>query len=154
MINKRVHQTCERPLDEFLKSFIATEKLTSEVILKIGRSFYSEYLACVQMNKDLVNLLIKYKSEGKNIGIISNCYMPDQLYREVFEKLGLNTYIDAYFFSYKEGYKKPHEQLFIHAMVHFNVLPESCLMIGDSLKSDIEPALKLGMQVKHVLTSQ
>jgi FMN phosphatase YigB (HAD superfamily) len=48
--------------------------------------------------------------------------------------------------SEEVGVEKPDEKIFHTALKVAGVLPERCLFIGDSVKSDILPALKLGMQ--------
>ncbi len=44
------------------------------------------------------------------------------------------------------GHAKPHEQIFLAAVAMLRVKPFECLMIGDDLVRDIEPARKLGMR--------
>lgn len=49
--------------------------------------------------------------------------------------------------SEEMGVEKPNLSLFQKALKTLNCTPEDCLMVGDSLDTDMAPALKLGMKV-------
>ncbi len=54
--------------------------------------------------------------------------------------------------SEEMGVEKPHLSLFQSALEKLGCKPNECVMVGDSLETDIAPALKLGMQ--SVLTTE
>lgn len=149
MVHERKHQTSEKPIEAFLKAVVPEGRLTEDHILTLSRSLYSEYIADVKVIDEAFEMLKTYRLQGMQIGVISNCYMPHVLYKDVFEATGLAPFIDAYFFSYEQGVKKPNPALFERAMQAFGVNASECLMIGDRLKADIVPAQSLGMHVKH-----
>ena len=62
-----------------------------------------------------------------------------------FKKVGLAKYIDVFTFSYYLKISKPQKQVFEIALDRMKVNPEDAIMVGDNLKSDIEPAQKLGL---------
>ena len=50
------------------------------------------------------------------------------------------------YIQYEEGIVKPDPKIFQIALQRLNIRPEHAIMIGDSLISDIKPALSLGMK--------
>lgn len=70
---------------------------------------------------------------------------------KVQEKKLKNTHLEPYFLtvtnSEKSGVKKPHPDIFNHALNLANVEPQKSVMIGDNLLADISGALNVGMNV-------
>ena len=54
--------------------------------------------------------------------------------------------------SEEVGYEKPHSKIFSYLLSSLQVLAQECLMIGDSIDTDIIPSLQLGM--KALLTKE
>src|SRR2546429_479215 len=52
--------------------------------------------------------------------------------------------------SYDVGHRKPHPAMFERAIELAGCAPDACVMIGNSERSDVEPALALGMMVIRV----
>ena len=48
--------------------------------------------------------------------------------------------------SEEVGYEKPHPKMFSEATTRLGLAPGECLVVGDSLADDVQPALKLGMR--------
>jgi len=65
-------------------------------------------------------------------------------------KLGLESRFQAIVTPQDCGAKKPDPKIFLYALERLGVSPQSALMVGDNLASDIDPALALGMKVFHV----
>ena len=57
----------------------------------------------------------------------------------------LNIYFDNVFISEEIGYIKPSHEFFTYVLKAINANPKECLMIGDSLTSDIIGAKNMGM---------
>jgi len=110
------------------------------------RIFYSEYINQVVVNPNAFKLLKVLKKRDKRIGVISNCYLFEEFYKEAFEKVGLDQYIDAYTFSYTIGKRKPEKAMFEKALEVLKADPKKSVMIGDSLKADIGGAQASGMK--------
>jgi len=66
------------------------------------------------------------------------------------EKKLKNSALDKHFdliqISEKVGFNKPHPAAFESIYHQFNMIPDECLMVGDSEINDILPAKKLGMK--------
>ncbi|MCK8061487.1 MULTISPECIES: HAD family hydrolase [unclassified Fusibacter] len=146
MINERKQNGYERPFRMHLKQILQGRSITDEQELCLAEAFYGEYMRTVKVNEAVFEQLRSDKRRGMNIGVISNCYMPAELYRKVFVACGIDEYVDAYFFSYEQGMMKPNLELFKRALHYFDVEPRHAMMVGDSLKADIEPARSLGME--------
>lgn len=58
----------------------------------------------------------------------------------VLEKFALNQYFNKIFFSYEIGKIKTDKDFFPLILKELKVTPQDCVMVGDSLQSDVEPA--------------
>ncbi len=67
----------------------------------------------------------------------------------VLEGLSLLSYFSSYTDSTIENIRKPDPALWQLAIERENLLPENVLVVGDSLKNDILPALHIGCQTIH-----
>jgi HAD superfamily hydrolase (TIGR01549 family) len=90
------------------------------------------------------------KQKGLKIGLISDIWKP---YYKSFEKAcpKIATLIDTAALSFQEGIKKPNTLLFTKALSALNTKPEETLIVGDTYKNDIEPAIKLGLRSVWIL---
>lgn len=145
MINHRKKLGYEVEIDRFLIPLVNETNISSKTILEMSKAFYSQYMKEVQEEEGAVNVLEELKKRGKKIGIISNCFLPDEIYIKIFKEKGMYKYIDGYFFSYSNKCMKPRHEIFKKAMRDLNVKPEKCIMIGDNYKADIKPANELNM---------
>lgn len=57
----------------------------------------------------------------------------------------LKAWIDHVFISEKVGYIKPTKEFFLHILNKVGITADKCLMIGDSLSSDMQGAIGVGM---------
>jgi len=108
------------------------------------KAFYSQYMKDVCVNEGALDLLKALDGDYK-IGVISNCILFDDLYKEVFVSKGLDAYIDHYIFSYSRQIRKPDPRLFQECLDHFQVAAGEAVMVGDSLKADMAGAKQVGM---------
>lgn len=58
----------------------------------------------------------------------------------VLEKFGLLKYFDGTFYSHEMGLLKTDKHFFSQVLSKLNVSPEECVMVGDSLQSDVQAA--------------
>jgi HAD superfamily hydrolase (TIGR01549 family) len=96
--------------------------------------------------------VIQYlKSQGYKIGLISDIWVP---YYKSFEKIcpKIATLVDSATLSFREGLKKPHPGLFEKALSSLKTEPNRAVMVGDTYKNDIRPAIQLGMVTVWVLS--
>lgn len=76
--------------------------------------------------------------------IVTNGEREQQLRK--IRSCGLTSYIVGVVTPMDCGYWKPDPRIFLAAMRLLSVEAKDCLMIGDDLSKDIEPAKRLGMQ--------
>lgn len=114
--------------NEFLKSFTDNQHVLNEE------------LNSVIVFNDVLKSLSELK-ENYKLFLISNLAFP---YKKPVYNLGLDHFFEDMIFSCDFGYVKPNEKIFQEIERITQVQPEQILMIGDSLKSDIEGANKVG----------
>jgi putative hydrolase of the HAD superfamily len=97
--------------------------------------------------RDVVPALEAFKSRYR-LGLLTNG-APD-LQRRKIAGAGIGKYFDAVVVSGEVGIGKPDTRVFEMLLSRLNVAPESALMVGDSLKSDIQGAHAVGMKAAWV----
>jgi HAD superfamily hydrolase (TIGR01549 family) len=65
--------------------------------------------------------------------------------RRFFARFGTLDHFEVVAFSEEQGRAKPDPELFRIALDQAGASPEECVMVGDRLDNDIEPASNLGM---------
>ncbi len=92
-----------------------------------------------EVEETLLALRGKYK-----IVLVSNtdCFSINN----VLEKFNLQGLFDQLYFSYELGMIKTDQNFFKHVVTDMEVSVEDCVMIGDSIQSDIISAKRLGMK--------
>lgn len=83
-------------------------------------------------------------SEKYPLVLVSNFYGNIET---VLEDFGIRKYFKDIIESAVLGIRKPDPRIFEHGVKSLGILPEQTLVIGDSLRKDIEPAESLGCQV-------
>jgi HAD superfamily hydrolase (TIGR01662 family) len=110
-----------------------------------AREIYEEWAACryFELYEDVPAALRALAGAGLRIGLISNTQRCLQSFQSHFELRGL---IAATISSFEHGYMKPHPSIFSAALSRIGARPEEAVMVGDSVRQDIEGALAVGMR--------
>jgi HAD superfamily hydrolase (TIGR01662 family) len=95
-----------------------------------------------EMYDDAAPVLRGLQERGLTVGVISNSHRSLDAFREHFSLTGL---IHVHISSAEHGYMKPHRSIFDAALERAGVQAAESMMVGDSLKHDVEGALKAGM---------
>lgn len=66
--------------------------------------------------------------------------------KKAFNRVGLDQYISGYFCKHNLGCEKGHPDFFLTILERLGKKPDQVTMVGDSLKSDIEPAQQVGIK--------
>ncbi|MBN2794017.1 MAG: HAD family hydrolase [Clostridia bacterium] len=114
--------------------------------IELLKAFYQPYKEHIQVNLHAKEILAYLKAHDKKIIIVSNCYLPGVLYKDIFKSVGLSEFIDGYVFSYDITYRKPRIEIFKKALALAERKPSECVMIGDGLKPDIFGASQLQIE--------
>lgn len=135
----RESQLIEIDVREILNHFIELSDNQQNDLLRV---FYRPYADYVVVHEGAKDLLSELKKRGKYIGVVSNCFLPAFIYKEIFKRTGLDDFIDDYTFSYTYKIRKPNPDLFKLA---FQYDYSESIMIGDGFKPDIKGSGQLGV---------
>ena len=118
-----------------------------------AREIYDEWAACrhFKLYEEVPGVLRRLAASGVRIGLISNSHRCLESFQVHFELRGL---IDTTLSSPDHGFMKPHPSIFSEALQRLGVPPLAALMVGDSIREDVEGALGAGMRAVLVHRSE
>ena len=130
-------------------------RFLAQVARRTGREFTPEKLQLfrellaqerkgVTLFDDSMPTISAMQEQGIRLGIISNLW-PFAVKR-IMHLLDADNSFEHVVLSCDVGLRKPDPRIFQLAASLFGVDPADCLMVGDSLSSDIQGALAAGMQ--------
>jgi len=110
-----------------------------------SREIYGEWAAChhFELYDDVPDVLRQLAAHGLRIGLISNTQRCLTTFQSHFELEGLITGTVS---SFEHGRMKPHRSIFDAALARVGVEAADAVMVGDSIRQDIEGALGAGMR--------
>ncbi|MBY0359846.1 MAG: HAD family hydrolase [Candidatus Obscuribacterales bacterium] len=97
----------------------------------------------VQKYEGTDTVLATLKSRGFRLGLVSNLW-PFPVKR-VFDELNLGIHFEQRIYSFEVGASKPDKRIYEAACRQFDVSPDQCLFVGDSLANDVCAPLAFGM---------
>jgi putative hydrolase of the HAD superfamily len=117
---------------------------TGPMVDPCAREIYAEWAACqhFELYEDVPRVLGELAARGVRIGLISNSHRCLASFQSHFELQGL---IAGAVSSSEHGFMKPHASIFAAALQLVNVPPREAMMVGDSVRQDVEGALGAGM---------
>jgi putative hydrolase of the HAD superfamily len=110
-----------------------------------AREIYVEWAACqhFELYEEVPAVLRALDAAGVRIGLISNSHRCLASFQSHFELDGL---ISAAVSSSDHGFMKPHPSIFSAALQLIDAPPAAAVMVGDSVRQDVEGALRAGMR--------
>lgn len=110
-----------------------------------AREIYAEWAACrhFELYADVPEVFRQLTVRGVRIGLISNSHRSLASFESHFHLQGL---IAAAVSSSEHGFMKPNPSIFLTALRLVDAQPEQALMVGDSVRQDVEGALRAGMR--------
>ena len=125
------------------------DTIPGEVIGDVFEDLYEHFVepAAWTLDPGIRPLLEKLRQQGLGLGILSNW---DRRLRLTLEKLELLDLFDQLVISNEVGWEKPHPAIFEQAIEKSGSRAENILHVGDSLGSDILPAIEHGLEVLWV----
>ncbi len=110
-----------------------------------AREIYREWAACqhFELYEEVPDVLRRLRSAGIHLGLISNSHRCLDSFQSHFELQGL---IAATVSSSEHGLMKPHPSIFQAALQQADVAAAEAVMVGDSVRQDVEGALRAGMR--------
>jgi len=112
---------------------------------RAARDIYDEWAACRHffLYDDVEPALRRLAGAGLKIGLISNTQRPLDEFAAHF---ALENIFSAAISSAELGYLKPHPAIFEAALAAVGEPAGAAVMVGDSVKADIEGARQIGMR--------
>lgn len=135
-------KTSREAVDVFLQKLNDTD---NDKLRKYQIKFLENWGKLATPNRYGMALFSFAKSCGLKTAILSNVFPVKESWRQ---KWGLGS-VDKCFFSYENGIAKPEKKAFIDVAKFFSVKPSECLLIGDSMNKDINPAKAIGMKTLY-----
>lgn len=110
-----------------------------------ARDIYDEWAACRHffLYDDVEPALRRLAEAGLKMGLISNTQRPLDEFAAHFD---LGNLFSAAVSSAELGFLKPHRAIFEAALAMIGVAANSAVMVGDSVKHDVEGARQIGMR--------
>lgn len=94
---------------------------------------YDETISTLQRLQKKYNLVLVSNTDGFSID-------------SVLEKFGLRQYFKEVFLSYEMGKIKTDKEFFPRVLENLGIQAEECMMVGDSIQSDVVPAQAVGIK--------
>jgi putative hydrolase of the HAD superfamily len=125
---------------DFFNEFKGNEKFLGEEELY---EIYFNRMDKINFFPDVEKNLVALKKEGYALALLSNTESVNA--KAISKKLNLTKYFDYLFFSFDLGFVKPDKGAFLGALSKMGFGPQEALMVGDSLRSDINGSKNVGM---------
>lgn len=145
-------ESIEIPLEEIISKIL--EKINANNIDKKEAPyiFLKPDLECIKLFPEVKETLIFLKNKKYKIGLISNT-ISDLFIEEILGKFKIKKFFDSIVTSAQTRIRKPRPEIFKKALKELNVIESQAIMIGDSLKSDILGAKRLGIKTIYIKRS-
>lgn len=114
-------------------------------VIRAATEIYREWAGNhhFELYDDVEATLDVLAARGITIGVISNSHRSLAAFSEHF---ALNRFITIAVSSAEHGYMKPHRSIFDEALQRANLRADEALMVGDSMRADIEGAVAAGLR--------
>ncbi len=106
----------------------------------LGGAFFGRRLF-----EDAIETIGELRGRGYQLACVTNRAFSGRGFVAELEEVGLADKFDALSVSCDVGYMKPHRRIFEHALELLGTAPDEAVMVGDSLRADVEGARALGM---------
>lgn len=124
---------------------LLTEYGVQEADGNVANELYrAAYKAAWQLCDGGREVLTHLKGEDYRLALLSNYVREVQM--EKVERFGLASEFDGLFFMEDVPAPKPDSRAFLTVCERLGVTPEQAVMVGDSLKNDVEGALGAGLK--------
>jgi HAD superfamily hydrolase (TIGR01549 family) len=112
-------------------------------VVDVAREIYDQWSVNhhFETYDDVAPALTELQRRGFIVGVISNSHRSLDAFREHFSLADIITVSVS---SAEHGYMKPHRSIFDAALERANVTADQAMMVGDSVKHDIDGALNAG----------
>ena len=116
-----------------------------EILLKAEAVFFEPEVRASRLYPGATGALETLRAMGLRVGMISNATSHD-LILDITTKLGIKEHFDPLVTSAGFGRIKPHPAIFTHVLDAWGVAGRAAVMVGDTLRADIQGAHGVGMR--------
>jgi HAD superfamily hydrolase (TIGR01509 family) len=116
-----------------------------EVAARANDASWASPTMCLGLRRGVKPTLKKLRALGLKMAVLSNHHNPHALLEHLNE-LGIDSYFSKVVISAETGLRKPDPRFFEICFKRMRVRPGEAVLVGDSLKYDIEGAKKAGLR--------
>jgi HAD superfamily hydrolase (TIGR01549 family) len=121
-------------------------KLDTEQWRHFAWLWYEPLSKIATIEPNIKETLISLKGLGLKLGILSNTFVNAHSLEKHLSQLGLLNFFSVRLYSYQFDFRKPDLRIFEIAAERIGEAAKNIMYVGDRIDTDIEPALKIGMQ--------
>jgi HAD superfamily hydrolase (TIGR01662 family) len=143
----RESDNVEQPIDIFVNRTLASFGIPParlEIVKQAISAMFQITEAHWHLESDTHPTLRQLKEMGFRLCIISNASNTDDL-NALVDKARLRPYFEAIVISADVQIRKPDTRIFLKALEVMDALPETSLMVGDTLSADVRGAQEAGI---------
>ena len=135
---------------ENIRDFLHDNDRYSETAFVRCCSIYDEEkIAAISPYPHVAETLLVLRDRGLKLAVVTDAHNRNALKR--LRKAGLEEYFDAIITMDMSGKAKPSPEPFLLCMSKLGVTASETMLVGDSIRRDIEPAKALGMYAVHAV---
>lgn len=122
--------------------------LDEQLARDLSQTYHVERQAALELFPDALTVLASLKPDYK-LALVTNG--PADIQREEISKLEIEPFFDGFFIEGEMGHGKPDPRVFDRVLTMFQAEPHQCLMVGNSYRHDIRPAISHGFRTVWVV---
>ena len=109
------------------------------------RAFFAPIQQAVEPRRGAQQTLQALKEQGMALGLLSNTFWAGDIHDADLARFGLLEFLPTRLYSSEIGRLKPHPEAFQMVLTALGIEPNEAVYVGDRLKTDIDPARKVGL---------
>jgi HAD superfamily hydrolase (TIGR01509 family) len=135
----------------FLLQFIGypASKMDPAVLRRAVDILYAPEMTAWTLLPGVREMLAALRADGYRLALLAN-YNCDRVFQRTVDYLGLRDYFDICLCSASVEYRKPDAKIFELVLERWDVLGYETVVVGDSLRHDIQGGLEIGAQTVQV----
>jgi len=129
---------------ENIADYLKDKGIYNDMLFEECCRIYEEVkLSTIEPYPNIKHVLEKLKDAGLKLAVVTDALNGNAVKR--LKKAGLIDYFDAIVSADQSGKRKPEPDSIILALRKLGVKPDEAILVGDSLRRDIEAGKKLGL---------